>query len=47
MLRKTWDYLKVRKRWWLTPIVVVLLALIALAAFTRTGNLTPFVYNLF
>ncbi len=40
-----WDYLKVRKRYWLAPMVVILIALAALAAFTSSGNLAPFIYN--
>ena len=44
-LRRAWDYLKVRKRWWLAPIILVLLALAALAALTRTGELAPFIYH--
>ncbi len=44
-LARTWDYLKVRKRYWLAPMVVIIAALIALAAFTNSGNLAPFIYN--
>ena len=25
LLRKSWDFLKVRKAWWLTPIVILFL----------------------
>ncbi len=42
-----WAYLRVRKRWWLAPMLVVLLALGALAVFTQSSALAPFIYTLF
>ncbi len=42
-----WAYLRVRKRWWLAPMLVVLLALSALAVFTQSSALAPFIYTLF
>jgi hypothetical protein len=42
-----WAYLKVRKKWWLAPMLVILLSLGALAVFTETSALAPFIYTLF
>ncbi len=42
-----WAYLRVRKKWWLAPMLVVILALGALAFFTQTSALAPFIYTLF
>ncbi len=42
-----WDFLKVRKKWWLTPIVVVLLLLGLLIVLTQGSALAPFIYTLF
>lgn len=39
-------FLRYNKKWWLTPIVLVLLALVALA-FTTTTPVAPFIYTLF
>lgn len=47
ILREFWDFLKVRKKWWLTPIVVVLLLLGALIFFTQSSAVAPFIYTLF
>ena len=47
ILKEFWDFLKVRKKWWLTPIVVVLLLLGSLIVFTQSSVLSPFVYTLF
>jgi hypothetical protein len=42
-----WDFLKVRKKWWLAPIVIFLVLLGALIGFTETSALAPFIYTLF
>ncbi len=42
-----WEFLKFRKRYWLLPIVVVLLLLGALIVFTQTSAVAPFIYALF
>jgi hypothetical protein len=47
VLREFWGFLKERKRWWLAPIVIVLLLLGALISFTETSALAPFIYTLF
>lgn len=47
LLREFWDFLKVRKKWWLTPIVVVMLLLGALIVFSQGSAVSPFIYTLF
>ncbi len=47
LLKEFWDFLKVRKKWWLTPIVIVLLLLGALIVFTESSAVAPFIYTLF
>ena len=47
VLKEFWDFLKVRKKWWLTPIVLVLLLLGALILFTQSSAVAPFIYTLF
>ena len=42
-----WELLKVRKRYWLSPIVVVLMLLGALIVFTESSAIAPFIYALF
>lgn len=42
------DFLKYNKKWWLTPIVLVLLILVALLALAGPGSaVAPFIYTLF
>jgi hypothetical protein len=47
IISEFWEFLKVRKRYWLLPIVVVLLLLGALIVFTETSAVAPFIYALF
>ena len=47
MLKELWDFLKTRKKWWLTPIIAFLL-LIGFLLFITTGSaIMPFIYTLF
>ena len=47
ILREFWDFLKVRKKWWLAPIIIMLLLLGALIFFTQSSAVAPFIYTLF
>jgi hypothetical protein len=47
ILKEFWDFLKVRKRWWLAPIIIVLFLLGLLIFFTQGSAVTPFIYTLF
>jgi len=46
-LKELWDFLKVRKRWWLAPIIIMLLLLGILIIFTESSAVAPFIYTLF
>jgi len=47
LLVELWDFLKVRKRWWLTPIIVMLVLVAILIIFGQSSAVSPFVYALF
>ena len=47
IVKELWDFLKTRKKWWITPIVIFLLLLGALIFFTEGSALAPFIYTLF
>ena len=40
-------FLRVRRKWWLGPIVMVLVMLSALMFFTQGSALAPFIYTIF
>ena len=42
-----WEFAKIRKRYWLLPIVFVMLLFSALIIFTETSVIMPFIYALF
>lgn len=47
MIKEFWDFLKERKKWWLTPVLLFLFLLGALILFTEGSALAPFIYTLF
>ncbi len=47
ILSELWQFLKVRKKWWLAPILVFLLLLSVLIIVTQGSALAPFIYALF
>ena len=47
ILREIFGYLAVRKKWWLGPIIVVLMLLSLLIVLTEGSALAPFIYTLF
>ena len=47
ILKELWDFLKVRKKWWLAPIIIVLVLLGLLIIITESSAVAPFIYTLF
>lgn len=47
ILKEFWLFLKDRKKWWLTPIVVMMVLLGALILFSQSSAIAPFIYTLF
>lgn len=46
-LQIVWGFLKVRKKWWLAPIILFFLLLSLLLVFMEGSAVAPFVYTLF
>ena len=47
ILREFWSFLRIRKKWWLAPIVLLLLTLGLILVLTEGSALAPFIYSLF
>jgi hypothetical protein len=47
LLGEIWDFLRVRKRYWLAPIVILFVLFGLLLVFTETSAVAPFIYTLF
>jgi hypothetical protein len=46
-LKDLWDFMRVRKKYWLLPIVLILLLLSTLIMLTSGSAVAPFIYTLF
>jgi len=47
ILSELWQFLRVRKKWWLMPIIIVLVLLGGLIILTQGSALAPFIYAIF
>ena len=47
LLLEVWDFMKTRKKFWLLPIVLVMLLVGALLIFAQGSAIAPFIYTLF
>jgi len=47
ILGELWAFMRVRKKWWLLPIIIVLLLVGALLVFAQGSALAPFIYTIF
>lgn len=47
IIRELWDFMRVRKKWWLGPIFATLIMLGLLIVMTEGSAVAPFVYALF
>ena len=46
-VRELFAYMGARKKWWLLPILIVLLVLGALLIFAQGSAVAPFIYTIF
>ncbi len=46
-IKDLWAFLKVRKKFWLLPVIIVLLLFGILIIFTSGSAIAPFIYTLF
>jgi len=46
-LREFWKFLKVRKKFWLVPILIVLVLVGGLLVISAGSPVAPFIYTLF
>ena len=47
LLKDLWGFMKVRKKFWLAPIILILLLLGALIVLSQGSAVAPFIYTLF
>jgi len=47
LLKDLWGFMRVRKKFWLAPIILVMLLLGALIVLAQGSAVAPFIYTLF
>ena len=47
LVSELWAFMKERKKWWLLPVIVVMLVVGTLLIFAQGSVLAPFIYTIF
>ncbi len=47
LAKELWAFMRMRKKWWLLPILAVMLLVGALLVFAQGSALAPFIYTIF
>jgi len=47
LIKDLWGFMKTRKKFWLAPIIVIMLLLGALLVLSQGSAVAPFIYTLF
>lgn len=47
LTRELWEFMRVRRKWWLVPLVLTLFIVGAILVFAQGSALAPFIYTVF
>ena len=47
LVKDIWDFMKVRKKYWLLPLIITIVLMGALIVFTQGSVVAPFIYSIF
>jgi len=47
IIAELWDYLRERRKWWLAPVLIVMVLVGSLLVFAQGSALAPFIYTIF
>ena len=47
LLKDLWGFMRVRKKFWLAPIIIIMLLLGGLLVLAQGSAIAPFIYTLF
>ena len=47
LVKDIWDFMKVRKKYWLAPLIITIVLMGALIIFTQGSVVAPFIYSIF
>ena len=47
LAKDIWDFLRVRKKYWLIPLIITIVLMGAVIVFTQGSVVAPFIYSIF
>ena len=47
LAKDIWDFLKIRKKYWLAPLILTIVLMGGLLVFTQGSVVAPFIYSIF
>jgi hypothetical protein len=47
LLRELWAFMRERKKWWLLPVILVMLVVGTMLVLAQGSALAPFIYTIF
>ena len=47
LIKDIWDFLRVRKKYWLAPLIITIVLMGTLIVFTQGSVIAPFIYSIF
>jgi len=47
LIKDIWDFLRIRKKYWLAPLIITIVLMGSLIIFTQGSAIAPFIYSIF
>ena len=47
LIKDIWDFLRVRKKYWLAPLIITIVLMGSILVFTQGSVIAPFIYSIF
>ena len=47
LIKDIWDFLKIRKKYWLAPLIITIVVMGVLMIFMQGTVIAPFIYSIF
>ena len=47
LAKDVWDFMRVRKKYWLAPLIITIILMGSLIIFTQGSVIAPFIYSIF
>ena len=47
LMSELWGFMRQRKKWWLLPVIIVMVIVGTLLVFAQGSALAPFIYTIF